>query len=366
MEQRQGTLENLVSTKADTFWRGRRVFITGSTGFKGAWLSLWLARRGAVLAGYSLPATHSDDLFNAARVRDVCPTTLADIRDAERLASALREFEPRTVFHLAAQPLVRRSYADPLETFSTNLMGTCNLLEASRHVRGIESVVVVATDKCYRNRAWDWGYRESDELGGYDPYSGSKAAAEIAVESFRHSFYAAAGIGLASARSGNVVGGGDFAADRLVPDIVRAWRNDDEILLRFPHATRPWQHVLDCLAGYLRLAEALTGDRSSYAQAFNFGPDSTREASVLTVLDALADTLPVRKRINDAPQPHEASRLALDTSLARQRLGWRPRLDLAQTLDWTGTWYARYLGGEDARELALGQVADYEHMEPGP
>lgn len=366
MEQRQGAVENLVSTNADSFWRGRRVFITGSTGFKGAWLSLWLAHRGAVLAGYALPATQDHDLFNAARVRDFCPTTLADIRDTGRLAGALREFKPLTVFHLAAQPLVRRSYADPLETFSTNLTGTCNLLEASRHVRGIESVVVVATDKCYLNREWAWGYRESDELGGNDPYSASKAATEIAVESFRRSFYATAGIGLASARSGNVIGGGDFAADRLVPDIVRAWRSDEEILLRFPHATRPWQHVLDCLAGYIRLAEAVTADRSAYARAFNFGPDAAAEASVLTVLDALADTLPVRRRITDEPQLHEASRLALDTSLARHQLGWRPRLNLAQTLGWTGDWYVRYFGGEDARELALGQVADYERMEPPP
>jgi len=353
-------MENLVNGYMDAFWRGRRVFITGSTGFKGSWLAVWLARYGAVLCGYALPALQRDDLFNAARVGELCPTVIGDIRDSACLTAALQDFAPQTVFHLAAQSLVRRSYVNPLETFSTNLMGTCNLLNAARDVSTLESVLVVSTDKCYRNREWDWGYRENDELGGSDPYSASKAAVEIAVESFRRSFYAPGGIGLASARGGNVVGGGDFAMERLVPDIARAWRDDQEIVLRYPKATRPWQHVLDCLSGYICLARAVTTNRDSFSRGFNFGPDATGEATVLTVLEELGKKLPVRRRINQAEQPYEAARLTLDTSLARQSLGWRPRLSLVQTLDWTGTWYADYFGGRDARELTQSQISNYE------
>ena len=357
-------MENLVAAaNVEAFWRGRRVFITGSTGFKGSWLALWLARRGAIVAGYALPAAQPDDLFNSARVQDTCPTTLADIRDVARLTSSLQDFGPQVVFHLAAQPLVRRGYANPVETFSTNVLGTCNLLDAARRVADIEAVVVIATDKCYRNREWDWGYRETDELGGSDPYSASKAAAEIVVDCFRRSFYTAANIGLASARAGNVIGGGDFASDRLIPDIVRAYQTDTEVVLRHPYATRPWQHVLDCLAGYMRLAQAVTCDRNSYARAFNFGPNTACETSVLRIVDALHRTLPVRHRIETTPRPHEASRLALDTSLARYKLGWRQKLTLPTTIDWTGHWYSRYLNGENAHALAIDQIDQYEKLE---
>ncbi len=347
------------------YWKGRRVFITGTTGFKGSWLALWLSSLGAKLAGYALPPEQPEDLFTTANINALCPTTLADIRDAGRLAQALRDFAPQTILHLAAQPLVRRSYADPLETFSTNVMGTCNLLEAARHLTGVDAVVVVATDKCYRNREWDWGYREIDELGGDDPYSASKAAAEIAVASFRKSYYDAAGIGLASARAGNVVGGGDWAADRLIPDIVRAFRKQEEIVLRYPNATRPWQHVLDCLCGYLLLAEHLHTDRATHARAWNFGPAPQAEASVLDVIELMSAALPVKKTIAAGVQHHEASRLVLDSTLANKRLDWHTRLDLPQTMAWTAEWYAGFLRGDDARALALEQLQAYTALPGG-
>lgn len=367
MERRQGPVEDLVNTGtnafcSDVFWKDRRVFLTGSTGFKGSWLALWLSSMGARVAGYALPPEQPEDLFTVAGIDAICSTTLADIRDEKRLARALADFAPQTIFHLAAQPLVRRSYVDPLETWSTNVIGTCNLLEAARHVKGLESVVVVATDKCYRNYEWDRGYREVDELGGDDPYSASKAATEIAVASFRKSFYAAGGIGLASARAGNVVGGGDWAKDRLVPDIVRAWRKDEEIVLRYPHATRPWQHVLDCLHGYIRLAERLHADRSAYSRAFNFGPSPQGEASVLDVIELMSASLPVKKLIAAGVQPHEASRLVLDSTLAAERLGWQVELDLAQTMRWTADWYARFVGGEPARDITLAQLQAYRQL----
>lgn len=346
-------------------WRGRRVFITGTTGFKGAWLALWLHRLGAELRGYALAPEGDDALFRTARVDEICPTQIADIRDADALASTVRGFAPDTVFHLAAQPLVRRGYAQPLETFSSNVQGTCNLLEAARRAPGVRAVVVVTTDKCYRNREWEWGYRETDELGGDDPYSASKAAAEIATASWRRSYYAAAGIGLASARAGNVVGGGDFAEDRLVPDIVRAHRAREEIRLRYPEATRPWQHVLDCLRGYLLLADLLHRDPVAGARAWNFGPEPRAEASVREVIALMDPHLPVSVALAGGERPHEAGRLVLDSTLANKRLGWHTQLNLQATVEWTARWYAEYLQGKSARDLVLAQIAAYESLARG-
>lgn len=345
------------------FWRGRRVFITGTTGFKGAWLALTLKELGAELAGYALPPDSPDSLFDRADVAACCPTTLADIRDVEQLGGALRAFAPQTIFHLAAQPLVLRSYEAPLETFSTNVQGTCNVLELARGIAGLDSVIVVTTDKCYRNREWDWGYRETDELGGDDPYSASKAATELAVASWRASYYRAAGIGLASARAGNVVGGGDWAEARLIPDIVRAYRDGRELVVRYPESTRPWQHVLDCVQGYLQLAERLAADREAVARAWNFGPPPEGESSVRRVIELMLPALPVRVEMSAAAKPHEAARLVLDSTLARRHLGWRPRLDLGQTLTWTADWYAACLRGESARELTLAQIRAYQALD---
>jgi len=353
-------VENLVKHRNPGFWRGKRVLMTGNTGFKGSWLSLWLARKGAKLAGYSLRPTQSDDLFSSAHVADVCETTYADIRDLESLKLAIVHFDPQVIFHLAAQPIVRQSYEDPLGTLSTNLMGTCNLLDTCRSLQNLESIVVIASDKCYRNNSWAWGYRECDPLGGSDPYSASKAAAEIAVESYRQSYYLASGIGLASARGGNVIGGGDFAFDRLVPDIARAYQNQTVLRLRYPNSTRPWQHVLDCLAGYLQIAEAVTSDRSSFSKAFNIGPNPTNEISVAEITEAFKLLLPIECSISDETQPHEASTLALDSGLAKQMLGWKPKLTLEETLGWTVSWYKDYFDGACSRDLVDRQISEYE------
>lgn len=347
---------------AGEYWRGRRVFITGTTGFKGAWLALWLRRLGAESRGFALPPEDRDALYTVARVGALCSTTLADLADLPALRAAVNEFRPEVVFHLAAQPLVRRGYAQPLETFATNVQGTCHVLETARTSPGVRSLIVVTTDKCYRNREWDWGYRESDELGGADPYSASKAAAELAVAAWRASWLDRAGVAVATARAGNVVGGGDWAPDRLIPDIVRAHRDGTELVVRYPDATRPWQHVIDCLNGYLRLAEALAEQRD-LAGSWNFGPSQQAEASVRQVIGLMAGVMPIPVRLDGAEKAPEAGRLTLDSTRASKHLGWQPRLDLAQTMQWTADWYRRFLKGEDAQAITLAQIAEWERLQ---
>lgn len=348
---------------AGDYWRGRRVFLTGATGFKGSWLALWLHRLGAKVHGYAL-APEGESLYATARVEAVCPTLLADIRDSTALQAAIAATAPQVIFHLAAQPLVRRGYERPLDTFSTNVQGTCNVLEAARAAPSVESVVVVTTDKCYRNCEWDWGYRETDALGGADPYSASKAAAELAVAAWRTSWLERSGVRVASARAGNVVGGGDWAEGRLIPDVVRAHRSNTDLVIRYPDATRPWQHVIDCLDGYLRLAESIAS-RPDLAGSWNFGPPQEAEASVRRVIALMTDAMPVAVQLDEQAQPHEAGRLVLDSSRARRHLGWQPRLDLLQTLRWTAQWYQRYLKGEDALTLTLDQLDAWEHLGEG-
>ncbi|SAL64587.1 CDP-glucose 4,6-dehydratase [Caballeronia telluris] len=346
-----------VMTRAD-FWRGRRVFLTGHTGFKGAWLALWLHGLGARVTGYALAPPTDPSLYELARIDDCVESITGDINDAARLQAIMQAAEPEVVFHLAAQALVRDSYAEPVATFATNVMGTAHLLEAVRKTPSVRSVVVVTTDKCYQNREWVWGYRETDALGGHDPYSASKAAAEIVTAAWRSSFFAD-DVSIATARAGNVIGGGDFARDRLLPDFVRALERNVELEIRHPHAVRPWQFVLEPLAGYIELAERAHAGEPGIASAWNFGPDEAGARPVGEVIDAFshAFALPAQIRLGvSEPQRHEATLLRLDTSKARAHLDFRPRIDLDRTLEWTAQWYRAYLDKRDLRAFSERQL----------
>lgn len=342
------------------FWRARAVLVTGHTGFKGAWLSLWLQALGARVTGLSLGVPPTEpSLYELARVGDGMAHSVAcDVRDPGALASAVVKARPEIVIHMAAQPLVRRSFAAPRETFETNVMGTVNLLDAVRACEGVQSVVVITSDKCYENREWERGYRESDPLGGHDPYSSSKAAAELVTSAYRRSFFSDPnGPRVASARAGNVIGGGDWGEDRLIPDIVRAAVEGETLRLRNPHAVRPWQHVLSPLSGYLVLAQALC-ESPDYASAWNFGPGDSDARTVEWVVRRVSELWPggLRWAAADGPHPHEAHLLTLDSSRARERLGWAPPLDLEDGLAATVAWYSAWRDGEDLREVSLEQI----------
>lgn len=362
-------MEALVSPSLDTLrqaWQGRRVFITGHTGFKGSWLSLMLADLGAQLWGYSLPAPTHPSLFEqgkvAGRFQQSWHTEASDVRDLACLQQALSTARPEVVLHLAAQPLVRESYRTPVETFATNVMGTTHLLEAVRHVDSVKAVVVVTTDKVYENQEWAWAYREQDRLGGHDPYSASKACTELVVSSYRDAFeFTQRGVGLASARAGNVIGGGDWAADRLVPDVLAALADGRLPDIRRPQAVRPWQHVLEPLIGYLQLAQALLASPQTFSQAFNFGPG---EQDVRTVGEVLARLQQLwggasQGFVPQASACHEAGLLRLDASLARQQLGWLPRWGLDQALAACVSWQQAWHQGHPADALCLDQWRAY-------
>jgi CDP-glucose 4,6-dehydratase len=338
-------------------YRNRRVLVTGHTGFKGSWLTLWLESLGAQVAGIALPPETQPSHWHLLSL-DVADHA-QDIRDAVALKRLLRAIRPEIVFHLAAQPLVRRSYRDPLATWETNVMGTANLLDACRDVADLKAIVVVTSDKCYENREWLWGYRENDRLGGHDPYSASKAATELVAASYRKSFFLGAqGPLLATARAGNVVGGGDWSEDRLVPDLVRAIGAGESLEIRSPGATRPWQHVLESLSGYLLLGQRLLEGRAEFAEAWNFGPDLQGNRTVSDVLARLQGHWPqVHWHATAAPQPHEANLLQLDSTKARQKLGWQPHWDLQQTLKMTAIWYREYL--EAGRVVSREQLAAF-------
>ncbi len=344
------------------FWRGRRVLLTGHTGFKGGWLALWLARLGVHVTGLALAPTTQPSLFELARVGECLDAHWCDIRDATRLRETVRPAAPEIVFHLAAQPLVRRSYSEPIETFATNVMGTVHLLDALRGLVSVKAVLIVTTDKVYGNRDSVYPYREDDTLGGHDPYSASKAAVEIAVASYRSAFLAAQGVAVASARAGNVIGGGDWAQDRLIPDAVRAWSQGQTLEVRSPAATRPWQHVLEPLAGYLTLAQRLWSE-PALAGAWNFGPQSHEAVSVRELVElAAAGWEGARARFREGADagPHEAHWLALEVAKARQVLGVNPRWTAQTAVTRTMAWYRAVAGGADARAQCEADIAAYE------
>ena len=349
-----------------SFWHGRRVLLTGHTGFKGGWLALWLQMLGAEVQGYALPAPTSPSLWQAARLAERIPGTLADIRDSDCLANTVKQFQPEVVLHLAAQPLVRASYASPADTYATNVMGTVHLLEAVRQCATVRAVVVVTSDKCYDNREWLWPYRENDALGGHDPYSSSKACVELVCASWRASFFHGTAPWIATARAGNVIGGGDWAPERLVPDTLRAWERGEAVTLRYPNATRPWQHVLEPLHGYLLLAQALAQQHKEMATAWNFGPDTEGVASVAQVVAQLSRLWPGVAAWNTPAQaqPHEAALLALDSTKARQQLGWRPRWSLAQALARTVDWHSAWRAGADMQAFTRAQITEFQEQAP--
>ncbi|WIL20856.1 CDP-glucose 4,6-dehydratase [Geothrix sp.] len=352
-------MENLGLTGA--FWRDRRVFLTGHTGFKGGWLTLWLEALGAKVHGFALPPPTRPNLFDAAGIEaHVSGSTLGDLADRALLANALQQAQPEVVFHLAAQPLVRHSYAFPVETFATNVLGTVHLLEAVRGCPSVRAVVNVTTDKCYENQEWPWGYRENDPLGGADPYASSKACSELVTAAYRRSFLGTAGVGVATARAGNVIGGGDWAADRLLPDAFRALDGGKPLIIRAPGAIRPWQHVLESLSGYLALAERLHEDGQAFAGAWNFGPSEQGARSVADLLGRLAELEPTFRWEHDAsPQPHETSVLMLDSTRTRLKLGWQPRWQVETALARSLAWHQAWRQGRDMAEFTLEQIRDY-------
>lgn len=357
---------------SSNFWRDKRVFITGHTGFKGSWLTLWLHRMGAKVSGYSLPAPTSPSLFHLARLQNCVQTTTGDVRDLKHLSDTLAAVQPEIVFHLAAQPLVREAYSTPIDTFATNVMGTAHLLEAARNVPSVRSVIVVTSDKCYENREWLWGYREDDPMGGHDPYSSSKGAAELVTSAYRRSYFAKdpeGQTGIATVRAGNVIGGGDFAGDRLIPDFVRALEKEEPVSIRNPHAVRPWQFVLEPLSGYLLVAQRLYETGQPYAEGWNFGPADTDLQTVSQLCATFNHSLqkndvePVEVLLEEqANAPHEAAFLRLDISKARQRLDWIPKMELYTALELTAQWYSGYLNNEDLRTLSENQIEFYQSL----
>lgn len=351
------------------FWNGRRVLLTGHTGFKGSWFSLWLQQLGADVCGIALEPATTPNMFQEARVNQGIRSEIGDVRDLDRVKNVVSEHKPEILFHMAAQPLVRRSYEDPIGTYTTNVIGTANVLEAIRGSKSIRAIVVITTDKCYENREWIWPYREADRLGGHDPYSSSKACAELVVSAYRDSYfpkanYAEHGVAIASARAGNVIGGGDWSKDRLVPDIMRAFASNQTLMIRNPNAVRPWEHVLEPLSGYLKLAQRLYERGSEFAEAWNFGPDYDNAKPVEWIVQQLAaDWGPsARWHTDEGPHPHEDQMLKLDWSKAAHALNWRPTLSLAEALRFTADWYRQSSAGDDMRRFTCSQIEQFEKL----
>jgi CDP-glucose 4,6-dehydratase len=349
------------------FWKGKKVLLTGHTGFKGSWLSLWLQKAGAQLVGYALPPPTIPSLFEVGRIADGMCSIQGDIRDLPHLTDAFQQHEPEIVIHMAAQSLVRYSYDHPVETYMTNVIGTVNVFEAVRVTPSVRAVLNVTSDKCYENREWPWGYRENEPMGGFDPYSSSKGCAELVTSAYRNSYFSGKDckVFLASARAGNVIGGGDWARDRLIPDIMQAFLKGDAVVIRNPAAIRPWQHVLEPLAGYLTLVEMLCERGREFAAGWNFGPENNDARPVSWIVEILAgmwgrDTT---WKVDPAEQPHEAQYLKLDCSKARSRLGWQPKLPLREGLEHVVAWYRAYQDGQDMREYTLSEIEAYERKQ---
>lgn len=355
---------------SQNFWEGKKVLVTGHTGFKGSWLSLWLQAQGAKVSGFALQPPTTPSLFEVARVGEGMRSHVGDIRDFENLRRILGEEKPDVVFHLAAQPLVRYSYVNPVETYATNVMGTVHLLEAIRQAEGVRVVVNITSDKCYENREWVWGYRENEPMGGYDPYSSSKGCAELVASAYRNSFFNPQGyekhrVALASVRAGNVIGGGDWAGDRLIPDMLRAIEAGQPVVIRSPHAVRPWQHVLEPLKGYLMLAEKMWGHGPEFSEGWNFGPNDDDAKSVEWIINKMTDQWGggAAWKMDDREHPHEAHYLKLDCSKAKSRLNWCPRWNIEQALEKIIAWHRAYLAGENMQEITLAQIRDYENSQ---
>jgi CDP-glucose 4,6-dehydratase len=346
------------------FWKGKKVFLTGHTGFKGSWLSLWLASMGAKVTGYALVPNTTPNLFEVLAIDSLIEKShIADIRDLASLQNAMSQARPDVVIHMAAQPLVRYSYVNPVETYATNVMGTVHVLEGARTIESLRATVVVTTDKCYENKEWVWGYRENESMGGYDPYSNSKGCAELVTSAYRQSYFSAPNSSnkVASARAGNVIGGGDWSEDRLIPDAIKAFEENKPVMIRNPLATRPWQHVLEPLSGYLILAQALYGQGSAFASAWNFGPRDEDNRAVQEVVDLLISSWgeTARWEKEGSEQPHEANLLKLDCSKARTQLGWIPKWKLETATQKIIDWQKAFQAKENMQELSLAQINHY-------
>ncbi|MDP3622088.1 MAG: CDP-glucose 4,6-dehydratase [Polynucleobacter sp.] len=352
-----------------SFWSDKRVFLTGHTGFKGGWLSLWLSSMGAKVTGYALAPNTIPNFYEVANVADGLEQShIADIRDLDKLQKAMADAKPEIVIHMAAQPLVRYSYANPVETYATNVMGTVHVLESIRALKSVRAVIIVTTDKCYENKEWVWGYRENEPMGGHDPYSNSKGCAELVTSAYRQSYfspekYSEHQVAIASARAGNVIGGGDWSEDRLIPDAIKAFEAQEVLMIRNPLATRPWQHVLEPLSGYLVLAQALYEDGAQFDGGWNFGPRDEDARPVQEVINLLIQNwgLPASWKQDQGEQPHEAHSLKLDCSKARQYLGWVPQWSLEQAIEQIAEWQNAYRQNMDMRKLSLQQINKYEN-----
>lgn len=348
------------------FWKNRRVLVTGHTGFKGTWLSLWLQKLNATVCGVALAPTTSPNLFSITHAEQAMQSHLIDVRNFEALHKIIQAFNPEIIIHMAAQPLVRYSYKNPIETYETNVMGTVHLLEAAKTCESVKAVVNITTDKCYENKEWMWGYRENEPMGGHDPYSNSKACSELVTSAYRNSFYQQLNKGLASARAGNVIGGGDWSEDRLIADIVKSIIAEKPVIIRNPSAIRPWQHVLEPLSGYLLLAEKLFHDHKTYAEGWNFGPHTDDAITVQQIVEKIFSTWQKPNAgwtIQQDPNAlHEAHFLKLDITKANTALQWKPQLTIDTTITWVSKWYQAWMNNENMKDFTLHQIQQYEDL----